>query len=120
MDTDRIGCGGLLFFILLLIAFVLGGIWIDYRSPQTIQGVVTDTYIKRYNDNDYFHVVVEFENGTKEVFQNRDAFFIGKFNSADLQLEFKVGEGYLLDVRGTRLQLFSKFRNITDAEPVSR
>lgn len=115
MDKDTIGVGCAVLFIVVIILLVGGGLWLGYRAPETVEGVVVDTYIKRYSDDDYFHVVVQYDDGTEEVFQNRDAFWIGKWNSADLQLVFEIGERYHFDVRGTRWPFMSEFRNITEA-----
>jgi hypothetical protein len=41
---------------------------------------VIDKYIKRYNDKDYFFIVIKTEDGKKVVLMDRDTIVFGKFN----------------------------------------
>ena len=116
MDKDSLGCV-MSFFVMLLIVIVFTvDLFLDYRAPETIQGLVTNSYVKRYGEEDYFHIVVQHTDGQEEVFQNRDALLLFKFNSADLQAKIEIGERYEFKVRGTRWRFVSKFRNIINAE----
>ncbi len=82
-----------------------------------VQGTVTDKYIKRFGDNDYFHVVVQFDDGTTEIFHNHDALWWWKWNSADVQQKIKVGQTYHFIVTGWRVPFLSWFRNIVEVTP---
>lgn len=84
----------------------------DRLAVSEVTGIVTDKYIKRYNDADYLHIAVQKEDGTTEVFQNRDSVWWKKFNSADVQQQIKMGKKYKLTVTGWRIHLLSQFRNI--------
>lgn len=99
--------------VILTVGVLSGSIWLDYRAPETVKGAVVDEYIKRYDEKDLFHIVIELENGSTEIFQNRDAFWLGKFNSADMQQLVEIGSNYIFEVRGTRVPILSKFRNVT-------
>ena len=121
MDEDmfKIGCFALI--VLVVVVFIgVFSIFESYVNPETIQGTVVDSYIKRYGESDYFHVVVQFDNGSKEIFKNRDALWFGKFNSADVQQTIEIGKRYEFDIRGTRWPLMSWFRNIVEVHPITK
>jgi len=120
LDRNFENCLVLVVAVIVFIAFApaIGGVVIDYVNPETVEGVVVNSYIKRYNESDYFHHVIQFNDGRQEVFQNRDAYWIGKWNSADVELGIKDGERYSFEVRGVRWPFFSKFRNIISAIPI--
>jgi hypothetical protein len=111
-------CLVIVVFALLAISLV-GLPVVNYRNRGTIEGVVVDSYIMRDKDHDNYHHVIQFDDGKQEVFQNRDAFWIGKWNSADIELGIKIGQYYRFDVCGTRWPLFSLFRNIISAYPTN-
>lgn len=90
----------------------------DRLTVSEVTGIVTDKYIKRYNDADYFHIVVQKKDGTTEVFQNRDTVWWKKFNSADVQQQIKMDKKYELTVTGWRIPFLSQFRNIVQFAPV--
>jgi len=48
----------------------------------------------------------------KEVFENTDELFFGKFNSADFQNTFTVGKTYKVKVVSWRVPFLSMYRNI--------
>lgn len=47
-----------------------------------------------------------------EVFENTDSWLYFKFNSADYQNKFTVGETYKVKVAGWRLPFLSMYRNV--------
>jgi len=55
----------------------------------------------------------------KGVFRNEDAWLFLKFDSADMQGKLTVGDTFKIKANGWRIPLFSMFRNIVTAEPVS-
>lgn len=116
MDND--GCIKVIAWIVILAilgALVVGIGFVPERLVvDEVTGTVTDKYIKRYSDSDYFHVVVEFSDGTTEVFQNHDALWWWKWNSADVQQAIEMGKTYRFTVTGWRVPLLSWFRNIVD------
>lgn len=118
MTEDRLTCG--CFTLFLVVAIIIGGIFthLNYKNPEVVEGVVVNSYIKRYDESDYFHHVVEYDDGSKEVLQNRDALWLGKFNSADLEFGISEGERYRFHVRGSRIHFFSMFRNIISYTPI--
>lgn len=100
---------GIFLFVTTTIGFIPERLAVD-----TVQGTVVEEYIKRVNNVDIYHIVVEYSDGTTEVFQNHDAFWWMKWNSADVQQLIKVGHTYELTVTGWRVPLFSWFRNIVE------
>ena len=99
---DYVGIFVILAVLLVMVFACVVTPWLNYASPEIIQGEVTDSYIKIYGSSDYFHHVVLLPDGTEEIFQNRDAFFLGKWDSADIELKVDVGSEYVFEVRGTR------------------
>lgn len=119
-----IGLGGAFLFLLLPLLFIFGLSTICSFIPQRIvvsevHGEVVDKYVKRYNDSDIFHVVVQKVDGSTEVLQNRDAIWWGKFRSADLQQELKIGSTHTFTVVGWRIGVVSSFRNIVKVDGVT-
>ena len=115
MDSDNVSAVLMALLLLgLFLTFIVIVPVLNYRNPERFTGTVSEEYIKRYSKNDYFHVVVVLDEGTQEIFQNRDAFWVGKFNSADLQQEIEIGRRYIFFVRGSRIRFLSMFRNIID------
>lgn len=49
-----------------------------------------------------------------ETFENTDVFFLGKWNSSDIQGHLKPGHCYKVKVYGWRMPFFSSYRNITE------
>ncbi len=107
----------------LLVAFIListiSGFVSDRVITENIGGTVNDTYIKRYDDRDIFHVVIIKDNGETEIFQNRDSFWWWKYDSADIQHKITLAKNKpcRLTVTGWRWPFMSWFRNIVKYEP---
>lgn len=107
------------FGVILAIGAAIGFIP-ERLAVDEVTGTVTDKYIKRYGDSDYFHVAVKYADGTTEVFQNKDALWWWKWDSADVQQELEIGKSYRLTVIGWRVPFLSWFRNIVVAEPAAQ
>lgn len=86
----------------------------EIANQEVVAGQVQDMYIKRVGESDYFHVVVQKNDDTVEIFQNRDKLLMGKVNSADVQQALDEGLCYQFKVIGWRVPLFSMFRNIVE------
>lgn len=114
-------------FLLMLCLFpvIIGGYLvatggIDKATVVQANGVVKDKYLQSYGSYDahadVFYVVVDKEDGSREIFQNHDSVAFGKFNSAYLQQNLIVGKRYQFTVCGFRIgDLY--FRNIIEAKP---
>ena len=96
-----------------------------YRSCSTgtgelriIRATVTDKGIKRINDHDRYLIYTDTEDGV-EVFQITDSILAGRFNSADLYAEIKIGNTYDFGVRGDRNGVLSWYPNIYEVEEVT-
>lgn len=82
-----------------------------FYHQETISGVLIEKYTKVQDRSGKFFVVVESGNETI-VLQNSDNTFAKKFNSADVQANFKIGQTYTFTVVGWRVPFFSLFKNI--------
>lgn len=89
-------------------------------TEKTVYGTVEDTYIKRYSEEDIFHVVIRDDDGIDHVFQNKDSAGYLKFNSADLQQELRrIGEENLrceFQAYGWRVQITSGFPVVVEVK----
>lgn len=119
--------GALLFIVresnvgvaLCFIAVLGGGGFITlakaHHNERTIECTVTEKDRSANRDGGSNYRVYTEECG---VFVNEDSFLRGKFDSADIQAEIKVGNTYELTVAGPRFGLFSWFPNIFDVREV--
>ena len=55
----------------------------------------------------------------KEVFEESDEMFRGKFNSSDIYNELEPGKTYQVKVIGFRIPFLSMYRNIIEVEPIN-
>jgi len=112
------GAAGLALFAVIFGIFLVSGLITDRLVVDDVNGVINNTYIKRYNDVDVFHVVIIKDNGEMEIFQNKDCWLWGKFDSADIQqkLELAKNKKCRMTVTGWRLPFMSWFRNIVKYE----
>ena len=71
-----------------------GGSYVySVRSTEDrVDGTVTDTYVRRNDDGDVFHAVIQYEDGEDEIFQNANSIPFLKFSSDDLQSELEKAE----------------------------
>lgn len=119
MRDEGCSCGAYLILFLLAVAVIIGiGYAGERMAVDHVTGTVTDKYIKRYGD-DRFHVVVKLDDGTTEIFQNHDALWWGKWNSADVQQAIELNKKYRFTVYGWRIPLMSAFRNIVEYTPTN-
>lgn len=77
-----------------------------------------DKTVKRIHDKDKYLIFVELDNGEIRTFENTDAIFKLKFNSADYYAEMKIGHKYKFNTIGFRIPMLSIYENITDFEEV--
>jgi len=105
--------------ILLVVALPLGWVY-ETQTTNVEVGTVTDQYIKRNgwgkSSKDTFFVVIQKNDGEKEIFENSDSLFQWKWNSADFQQELEIGKTYTFKVYGFRVPFLSWFRNIYSFE----
>ena len=82
-----------------------------YSSVEEITITVTDKErIIETNGDQTTSKYLVFCNG--ETFENQDEFFMGKWNSSDIQGKLKNDTTYNVKVIGWRLPFFSMYRNI--------
>jgi len=87
----------------------------SYYWPDTIETTINGTDVKRYKDKDKFLVFTD-----AGVFENTDAYYRLKWNSADVQNKAKKFTGKRAKIKkyGWRFASLSMFENITAIDPV--
>jgi hypothetical protein len=109
--------------VLLLAALPLGWAY-ETQTTNVEVGTVTDLYIKRNgwgrSAKDTFFVVIQKNDGEKEILENSDSLFQWKWNSADFQQELEIGKTYIFKVYGYRVPFLSWFRNIYSFEILNK
>ena len=90
---------------------------IEFTSTDTIDVQITDKQsivVKNGDDVDNKYLIFT----DKEVFENTDELFKGKWNSSDVQGSLIIGKKYKLEVYGWRIPFLSSYRNITDVKEI--
>ncbi|RIN77825.1 hypothetical protein [Staphylococcus simulans] len=99
--------------ILILIGILLvSKASVQYSNKQTYTGTITDKYNKRSDETDLFYIVLDDE----RVIENRDALFVGKFDSADIQARMKVGTKVKVKTMGYRVHFLNMYPNLYEVE----
>lgn len=88
---------------------------VGYMNEQTVTCEVEDKWIKRPQGSDYELYLVNCGGKTYKV---SDLLFKGKFNSADIYGNLKIGKKYKLTTTGYRWSFFSEYQNINEYEEV--
>lgn len=89
---------------------------VQYFNRDSYEGTITDKYNKRDGKSDSFYIVLD----DKRVIENRDALFIGKFDSADIQARIKIGTKVKIKTMGFRNNFFNMYPNLIEIERVSQ
>lgn len=109
----KLGCVGTISLPVILVIVLLIGVPIaQYNHKQEFSGEITDKYNKRDGDSDKFYIVLD----DKKIIQNRDLLFKGRFDSADVQAQLKVGEKVKVKTIGYRIQFFSMYPQMYEVE----
>ena len=108
---------GIIAFVVLI--YALPDLIMSLSRHEYPNATVIDKYIKRYNDQDYFFIVIKTEDGKKVVLMDRDTIVFGKFNSADIYASVEIGKKYTFYTYGWRVPLFSWFENIYKVVPLN-
>lgn len=102
----KAGCIGLMILpVILIIALFIVPIYLQYNHKQEFSGEITDKYNKRDGDSGKFYIVLD----DKKIIQNSDLLFKGRFDSADVQAQLKVGDKVKVKTIGYRIQFFSMY-----------
>lgn len=99
--------------IVLLIAIPIYTV-AEYKNKEIYTGEITDKYNKRSYDTDDFYIILD----NKKVIANTDLIFKGKFNSADIQAQLKVGEKVKVKTIGYRVPFLNFYPNLYEIEKV--
>lgn len=102
-------------FMIIAVAFILFGTTgcVGYMNEQTVECTVEEKWIKRTSSEGSDLYLVSC--GGK-VYKVADLLFKGKFNSADIYANLKVGKKYKLSTTGYRWSFFSEYQNINEYE----
>ena len=97
--------------IVLLIAIPIYTV-AEYKNKEIYTGEITDKYNKRSYDTDDFYIILD----NKKVIANTDLIFKGKFNSADIQAQLKVGEKVKVKTIGYRIPFLNFYPKLYEIE----
>lgn len=110
--TVVFGGFGFLVVVVLWALFLGGPYWFAHVNQQTMTCTVTGK--DRGSDEGSYRVYVTGPQCPYETLANKDAFWIGKFNSADFQGQLNLKQTYQLTTVGYRIGFFSLMPNIID------
>ncbi|MFO8305038.1 hypothetical protein R6J35_13290 [Staphylococcus aureus] len=120
MDWFDIFIAGILrlFGVIALMLVVISPIYTvaSYQHKETHQGTITDKYNKRQDKEDKFYIVLD----NKQVIENSDLFFKGKFDSADMQARLKVGDKVEVKTIGYRIHFLNLYPVLYEAKKVDK
>ncbi len=98
-------------FVIVIISFSIITTILYYQTETEIIATVTDksiTVIGHEEETETIYLIFT----DKEVFENSDMIFKGKFNSSDFYSNIKIGKTYKFKVYGWRIPILSSYRNI--------
>lgn len=110
MKTKNLITGNIL-YLLLTIILIIGYPTAYYLSSETIEITINDKerITTGSGENISSKFIIYTDNG---VFENTDSWLFLKFNSADFQNKFQIGETYEVKVAGWRIPILSMYKNI--------
>ncbi len=88
----------------------------SYQNKEVHQGTITDKYNKRQDKEDKFYIVLD----DKQVIENSDLFFKGKFDSADIQARLKVGDKVKVKTIGYRIHFLNLYPVLYEVKKVDK
>ncbi|MGJ8901118.1 hypothetical protein ACEPS5_13480 [Staphylococcus aureus] len=88
----------------------------SYQHKETHQGTITDKYNKRQDKEDKFYIVLD----NKQVIENTDLFFKGKFDSADIQARLKIGDKVKVKTIGYRIHFLNLYPVLYEVKKVDK
>lgn len=104
--------------VLIIIFLSTYNVIAPYALKDNVTFVVTGKERINKRESSKYLIFTEKEDGSREVFENEDNFFIWKFNSSDLYGIIQEDKKYNADVYGLRIRFFSMYRNIADIKEV--
>lgn len=108
MKSNKYMIIGFVTIVVLLIA----NPFLKMSSKDTVTATVTKTEHVCKNDADMGRSCKYMIFTDKEVFENIDYLWFGKFNSSDIHAKLKEGKTYQFRVIGWRIPVISKYRNV--------
>lgn len=103
-----------LFIVIIIILNCLVGIY-SYMNEQVVTCKVEEKWVKRPSSKSRELYLV---NCGGEIYQVSDLLFKGKFNSADIYGNLKVGKTYEITTTGYRFGFLNMYQNINKYEEV--
>ena len=98
----------IILFCLVIAGFIIFGIVMETGNQQYFTATVNNTII----DEGKTYFVLTKDDGSSCVYENRDAPFFGKWNSADFLMNLESGKTYRFFTMGYRKPFWSFFPNI--------
>ncbi|HDH6551734.1 TPA: hypothetical protein PI887_002262 [Staphylococcus aureus] len=107
-----------LFCVISLMLVVISPIYTvaSYQNKEVHQGTITDKYNKRQDKEDKFYIVLD----DKQVIENSDLFFKGKFDSADIQARLKIGDKVKIKTIGYRIHFLNLYPVLYEVKKVDK
>ncbi|HDH6569924.1 TPA: hypothetical protein PI894_001521 [Staphylococcus aureus] len=107
-----------LFCVIALMLVVISPIYTvaSYQNKEVHQGTITDKYNKRQDKEDKFYIVLD----DKQVIENSDLFFKGKFDSADIQARLKIGDKVKIKTIGYRIHFLNLYPVLYEVKKVDK
>ena len=108
------------------VVLVFLGVWVGFYVVRDkvmvdhVSGHITNSYVKNEGNAGVYYVVLQKDDGTTEVFQDRDSLWQWKWNSSDAFAQLtaiqKNNQHVTFEVTGWRIQFLSWYRNIITVE----
>jgi len=99
--------------VLLVCAAIVGGCYAKYGPSGTVTFTVQDKIVKASHGNDQKYLILT-DHGP---YEDTDRLLLGKTNSTDLYAQLRVGHRYTCSYRGSRVSLFSWYRDLMSCAP---
>ena len=96
--------------LIVILAILLKTPLFILATSETVDITVEKTYIKRVNHEDVFFV----ETKKGETFRNEDCVWVWKWDSKDIDTQFKKDSTYSVSIYGIRNNFFSFYKNVSD------
>ena len=98
---------------LIAVGGIIGGVSLYTHTSEYTITITNKERVYQSEDSKYL-VFGEDVNGSSLVFENTDSLFYGKWNSSNIQGQFKEGNTYTIKVYGYRIPFLSMYENIIE------
>lgn len=98
--------------LFLIVAIVIPKVFYSFNNSY-MTATIKDKIVKNGNKSSKYLIFTD-----KEVLQNTDSLFRGKFNSSDVYVDLEVGKTYEFHLIGWRIKFFSVYKNIIEYKEI--